>query len=977
MRSYPQKEDTLRPQKHEHRSRSTSRGPTKLYNADAPRRYAPNESRPRKPPLSPTVEDVGFGPDEVKMRGKPDQTPMLIQVAGDSSSTESNGPLTPESSLSDAQDDHMQTSKDDKKAQGQSNARTARQTTLPSQPLHPRSESRGRQLGLKVDIESTRGVSSGGALSPCTERARSPYSYKAIPQRAKKPDPGESPFSPEPLTPKFSGAPKASNLQPQFHRTTTHDKYSGYNNSTDQSRYSLKRPSRPGIERRASTMPQLGSPASASSARAKHVENSSDESDREHAKIGSRSGQFTADPLPTESISYFDTPPRSERHVPSKNQSSPPRTPLSPEHTRGTFLNKDSLLNGPNLQRLSTLLEDNHSKARKASPRSSPQPSPRGSPTVSPYPSPPRTPPESHHRRTHPIESLKRDSPVSNPSSPLSSRPSSPRPAAQTFNARPMDPNAAGQLPLLTERKPSTSNLVSSDNNDPLLGPKIDVRSPSPAVPRQERKSSHELSDAERQPRQASYTPSNAASSLNTASHSQYQRSSSPADLRRALPPLSTKSATTNQATDIPASSGSRHRSGSYVPASAGAVLGANLFDPASSSGRSRSTAPDASSHHRHRSRSRTTSDVRPVPRARSTAPIAFMPVSDSKQPIMLPQCPRPEPVAGYSDWYSLDQHPEMAICPDCRHNIFGNGYERAFRRRSAPQRDQKLYCSMNEPWTRFACLSAFKKNKRTSALLRDLGDLTEISNEEPICPQHKLSEESIWYHLRDSETNRDFEDFQVCSHCVFSLEIIWPNIGDIFYKTNDLKKEPRTCSLRSDIGRLGKFMDLLDSMSQEARRTGVKPPPTSDFIWEVKWLTVIDACKGDGVHYGQDMHKHPDLPELTICEECYYKNVRPVLKATRRDSRHFVHGITPEAKEIVGGASCKLYSPRMKQIFDIACRERDFEYLQKAVRKRNDLQIDLEEAKMLYHKTPRDVKAKKEMDYLMEKWRKLERKHE
>ena len=275
------------------------------------------------------------------------------------------------------------------------------------------------------------------------------------------------------------------------------------------------------------------------------------------------------------------------------------------------------------------------------------------------------------------------------------------------------------------------------------------------------------------------------------------------------------------------------------------------------------------------------------------------------------------------------------------------------------------------------ACLDAFAKKRKISSLLMDLGDLAEISTEEPVCPKHRLSEESIWYHLRDSETDRDFQDFQVCSHCVYSLEIICPNLGDIFHKSTDLKQEPRACSLRSDVHRLGKYLNQLVAMSEEAKKTGNKPPPTSDFIWEVKWMTVIDACKGDGVHYGQDMHKHPNLPELTICEECYYKNVRPVLKTMRREPRHFVHEITPEAKEVVGGASCKLYSPRMKQIFETACRERDFEYLQKAVRKRNDLQIDLEEAKMIYHRTPQDGKAKAEMDYLTEKWRKLERRHD
>lgn len=304
---------------------------------------------------------------------------------------------------------------------------------------------------------------------------------------------------------------------------------------------------------------------------------------------------------------------------------------------------------------------------------------------------------------------------------------------------------------------------------------------------------------------------------------------------------------------------------------------------------------------------------------------------------------------------------------------MFGRGYERSFALRAEPKRGQKIHCAMNDPWVRLACLDAFGKRRKLTSML---SDLAEVTQEEPPCPEYRLSEKCSWYHLRDSDTGRDFQDFQVCSHCVWSIDAIYGDLADIFIRSKNLKEEPRSCSLRSDVHRLGKYLNTLVAMEDEAKRTGIKPPPTSDFIWEVKLLTVIDKCKGDEVHYGQDMHSHPDLPQLTICEECYYKQVRPILKNTPRDSRHFVRKINSEAKEIVGGASCKLYSPRMKQIFEIACKENDWKYLEKAVKKRNGLQQDLEEAKMIYHKKPQDTEAKEEMEYLLEKWRKLERRH-
>ena len=377
-----------------------------------------------------------------------------------------------------------------------------------------------------------------------------------------------------------------------------------------------------------------------------------------------------------------------------------------------------------------------------------------------------------------------------------------------------------------------------------------------------------------------------------------------------------------------------------------------------------------------------------------------MIPSSDNKQLVFLPQCPRPEPVAGYDDWYSLERNPSMLICPDCRHENFGSGWERAFRRAAEPKRGQKIHCSMNDPWVRLGCLDAFKRQRADTKVL-DM--LAEVTQEELPCPQAQLAEDRTWFHLRDDETGKDYKDFHVCAHCVCSLETIYPALGDIFVRSKKSKdkdknkdNDPRVCSLRSDVNRFGKYLNYLITMAEETPK-GVTPP-TADFIWEIKWMTVISPCNGAAVHYGQDMHSHPDLPQFTICEECYYRVVRPLIKTVRAreppystsassnptntsngsaNSTHFIRGITPTAKEIVGASTCKLYSPRMRQIFETAVKERDWEYLAKAVKKRSELLEDLEEAKMALAKDPLAEKRKEEVEYLKGKWEKLERKHE
>ena len=137
-------------------------------------------------------------------------------------------------------------------------------------------------------------------------------------------------------------------------------------------------------------------------------------------------------------------------------------------------------------------------------------------------------------------------------------------------------------------------------------------------------------------------------------------------------------------------------------------------------------------------------------------------------------------------------------------------------------------------------------------------------------------------------------------------------------------------------------------------------------------------VCRGDRIGYGQYMHLHPHIPRLTICEECYCEFVRPIVKKLScSDPRHFALKISPEAKEKVGGTICSLSSPGMKQVFESACLNHDFMSLFKAVRKRDRLLRDLEEAKILYHKTPTDWGLRDDVDYLTHQWKELAKRHD
>lgn len=909
---------------------------------------------------------------------------MIIPTASDSgSSNDSSGPLTPDGSVIDnrihtpadnSDTHHIHISTGEPKASKVSG-------TPKSQEGH-----RGRRDVPKLDTDVGRNPSSRGPPLRL-ERERSPYAHPPAetPKSRDNRFSGEYLMSPDAISPRVGGAGnhRPRSQRPEAHRSDTLDGRPVLSSTNS----SLRGPPRPSMDRRASAMPELRSPTSTTAPRARRRPDhmSSDESDNDIARLRARSGQYPPDANPRFSTSSSDDSRGKERNFSSLHPTSPPRTPISTEYANATPLNRETLLHGPGLQHLSNLLEgheNNHH--RRASPRPSPQPSPRGSPSASPYPSPPGTPPEHHPGREHPIESLKRYSPSSKPSSPLSSAPSSPKPTATTFNPRRMDQDPGARPPV--HRSTRTSSWASPlDEPEPLAAPTIDVRRPSPSPARHVKTQSYEKDKTRAPPtRQQTYAPlgSSGASTLEPARPHQRQRSASNAETRGPRPNLSINLPFVHQTTNSPLSPSMRYMPSPTYPASPAQPSKSSLLDPGDSS-RPRSTVPDNGSSHRRRSRSSTgrsshhhhhrsrssIPDANVVFDPRHSAPAPKVAFSDQKHGAEMPVCPNRD--TGLDEWYTVDGHSAITVCSDCRHDVFGTGYERYFQRQRDSNRGKRPKCSLYDPWMRLACLVTFQKGRRD---VKALTDIAEVTADELPCPQSSPAEGREWYHVNDSTTGKAFPSFPVCAHCVWSLDSIFGSVlGDLFHRTEDLKEEEtRVCALRSDSTRFAKYLNRLSLMAHEAKESGQRPA-TNDLIWDVKRETVISPCGGDQILAGHDWHIHPELPLLTVCEECYFNTVRPQIKARSR----IASGIAPEAEEVVKGVSCKLYSPRMKQVFERACRERDWEDLKHAVEKRYLLQQDLLDAQARVQRDSRDRDAAANVEKWTQKLRRLERRQD
>ena len=764
-----------------------------------------------------------------------------------------------------------------------------------------------------------------------------------------------------------------------------------------------------------------GAPLSPNTARTQpaYHHGSSDESDTSRGSGRHRKGPslISAQDSPKYSTPHFDDRAQ-QRH--SSRQPTPTPPESAAEH-RGPPSNRASLLNGDFLLGINARLEHDIAGARRASPRPSPQPSPmaspRASPTASPFSSPPRTPPnEVHHRRTHTVTGLKNEVQRSRPPSPLSNNSTPRTPRTPGTGVHPVEAHVTGGPRQAAPRSRMTTPLPSPPStleSEPIFGPGMSIRSPSAAVPANHRP------DLTREPRYAanrhpSIAPTALASipvpGLDPSStlrpgFSGRQRSASYTDVR---PQLTVGTPAYLQPADSPRSSGARSRPSSPSISSPSDRYKPANFERPSLGVRSSTHVPslqsEQTSQRPRNFRSRANSYV---PEAyatalspRSSVPASASSASDStsrpsvpvpsstvvarpQQPVVLPLCPRPQPVAGYKDWYTLYGCSRFAICPDCRHDVFGVRYGHHLTPRTPEPHGEKTFCDLNDPWIRLATQMTMNESRPDLELLTALAKTTAkrrpCMEDRPITRHH-------WYRLQDDETGKHIPDFNVCQHCVYSLESIFPVLEDVFYLSRghhgDAKE--RVCSLRSDGHNFVQYIDVLDQVATEARKSHKEPntaplvrlvrkfarepePPKTRMLPHSSSDQVVPSkCPRDEMFRNLPWHIHPHIPEFTICPSCYAEVVLPAVTAGYPIAR----AIDQSPHKVEQGASCHLYSAPMRKVFNEACEDDDFEHLKHKAHRRHLLQQDLWDVLVEQKRHPDDEEAKERFTTLYEEWK-------
>lgn len=186
------------------------------------------------------------------------------------------------------------------------------------------------------------------------------------------------------------------------------------------------------------------------------------------------------------------------------------------------------------------------------------------------------------------------------------------------------------------------------------------------------------------------------------------------------------------------------------------------------------------------------------------------------------------------------------------------------------------------------------------------------------------------WYFLIDPKTRAPVHNFYVCSACVKSVETILPAIRGIFMRDPARPVGPsKICDFRFDSKRFIKYFDILETTADRADEADAPPDPRA-LVSLARRMAKIPECQRDKDLIDRPWNVITQLPEFTVCEECFDEIVWPELEEEKSIPMMFHKSLQRLPK-----ASCQLYSPKMRGIFRTAVDVDDYKLLASKARER------------------------------------------
>jgi len=202
----------------------------------------------------------------------------------------------------------------------------------------------------------------------------------------------------------------------------------------------------------------------------------------------------------------------------------------------------------------------------------------------------------------------------------------------------------------------------------------------------------------------------------------------------------------------------------------------------------------------------------------------------------------------------------------------------------------------------------------------------------EPCLGKHAVVRK--WYTVMDPERGVPIRDFNVCHCCVRCIETLLPQLAGRVFVRSDQRDLPKPCKLRFDSPRFVHYFDALEQMADNAKTTRTAPDPREFVALVKKYLALPECPKGEELQ-NERWHVIRELPEFTVCPECFADVVVPEL-----EQRKAIPSMFSRARQLVPSASCQLHSPRMREVFGRAVDADDYLLLATKARERRKMEL-------------------------------------
>ncbi|KFY70153.1 hypothetical protein V499_09406 [Pseudogymnoascus sp. VKM F-103] len=296
--------------------------------------------------------------------------------------------------------------------------------------------------------------------------------------------------------------------------------------------------------------------------------------------------------------------------------------------------------------------------------------------------------------------------------------------------------------------------------------------------------------------------------------------------------------------------------------------------------------------------------------------------------------CPRTSPVRGKVDWLTLPKCRGFNICPSCYQSaIEQTPFHTFFVPAPFRSLDDEVSCDFGtQPWYRIAWLLLKKNRAKDLALLHQIAHISATTP--PCLGGHEATRK--WHSVRDPDSGRLVHNFGVCHACSQVVEALLPATRGLFVPTHPegAPAPKRTCDLRFDSPRFLHYFDSLELLADRAGASG-RALDSRPFVALAKRFVTTQPCRGDKEVFDSRWYSIAQLPELSVCAECFEEVVRPEAERRRAIAAMFALG-----REVPVG-NCGMHSRRMREVFREAVRKDDYVLLARAARERREKEVN------------------------------------